>query len=293
MKFLASLLSILILVQCTFAPSASAFGSSYTPDDSPAEIKATAPVNKIGALLLADATVFLSNATLEVHGKGPDNADKTLLSGPVLNMQVTGTEPNRTIRGICYFTAGLSLNAICVKADHPDRVKTTDDQILEGTISGVGPDGLSVQTASGLQRVDSRRIRCVDSSCAFEFELTSDRHVKFGKCAMLTTQLKSQHQRNTARSPHSRAFKVTVVLLLAAGIATAIAVPVAVSGHHHHRNNGANALATQIYLQQRQGGMNSQVGSVLSNPFSNSRGFSGGSSGSGFGGGGSTGGSGT
>ena len=273
-RLLGLLLGLLVFVQYALLPPAAlAAGNAYTPDATiSGDVKAEAPVNKIGALLLADATAFLNSGTMEVHGKGPEGSNQTLLTGTVLNEQVNGTGANRIIRGICYFTGGTSLSALCTKSGRADRVKTTNGDVLEGAISAVGADGLTVQTASGAQRVAANSIQCLDSSCAFEFELSHGSKMKFGKCTVQMAAVKTTRVSTaaTTTTTHSRAVKIFVALLLVAGIATAIAVPIAVSHHHHRNNNQANLIAQQILLKQRSSSMSSQVSSVISNPFSSS-----------------------
>jgi hypothetical protein len=277
------------LLQYSFLPQAFAATATFRADSTGSgTVNAQVPVNKIGALLLADATAFLSNNNIEVHSKSQDGNDQSVLNGTLFNTRVIGSGASRRLKGIAFFLGGGKLGDLCHKTGREDRVKTMDGQVLTGAISDVGPDGLTI----GGQRVPASNLQCVDSPCAFDFEVALSgaadaagavtgeaSRMTFSHCAVIPAA-KVERERpvkttpvaiSTSTSEDKHGARVLLVTALVLGIATAIAVPVAISAshhHHHHRNRfNEQQLLEQELLLSRTQSVSSQLNSSLRNPF--------------------------
>jgi hypothetical protein len=271
------LLAVLFATQYTCLLPAYAATATFSAEGAQAEV----PVNKIGALLLADAAAFINNSTIEVRSKTQNN-NQSLLNGTVFNTEVRGAGASRHIHGMAFFQGGSSIGGLCKKGSAPERVRTSSGEILEGAISGVAADGLSV----GGSRVPASNISCIDSPCAFEFDIALSgasggasgtgeaSKISFSQCNVpAATKVKVKQSSSSEGSTKAR---VIVSMLLVAGLATAIAVPIAVgcSHRHHHRHN--NGAQQQLLLQQellQQSRMRTGLTQTISNPFNSSSSF--------------------
>jgi hypothetical protein len=223
-KFLGFFLSLLLIVQ------QSCYQRGYAADG----INTSVPVNKIGTLLLADATAILTSTTIEVTTKGPDGNQQTALKGQLLNATTAGG----TIKAIAYFTGGTQFSNLCTGG--PGRVKTASGDVVEGAISNVSAEGLTC----GGQRIASSDLKCVDSPCAFEMTASSSK-ISFKHCTVAAAAEKPTKVKSVGE--HQTAKRVLVVVALLAIVAVAVAVPVAVacSNRHHHRTQQPVFFPTQ------------------------------------------------
>jgi len=282
-RLIALILILVFAIETTlYSPAAYAATATFNSGDSTAQ--AQIPVNKIGALLLADATAFLNGSMIEVKGKAPDNTDQTLLSGTAFNTHIVGSGSNRAIRGTAIFQGGFSFASLTRAGDKPARVQTTSGEIIEGAISDISPTGISV----GGRSIDASALKCVDSPSAFEFEIPLSgsagvssvtgeaSRIKFSSCSVSApARIKEKKPSTVSAVQHPTRTKVIIALVLIACVATAIAVPIAVSaGRRRHRNNNNNDLAVRILQQQAltnsRRSMQQEVSSVIQNPFSSS-----------------------
>jgi len=238
-KFLGFFLSLLLILQ------QSSYQRGYAADD----INTSVPVNKIGTLLLADATAILTSTTIEVTTKGPDGNQQTALKGQLLN----ATSIGGTIKAIAYFTGGTQFSNLCTGG--PGRIKTASGDVLEGAISNISAEGLTC----GGQRIAASDLKCVDSPCAFEMTASSSK-ISFKHCTVTAAAEKPTKVKSVGE--HQTAKRILVVVALLAIVAVAVAVPVAVacSSRHHHRSQQPVFFPTQ-----------SSSSSAPSQPVNNSR----------------------
>lgn len=289
MKFIALTLAIVFGIQSTcWIPSADAAVATFTTNAAgPPSAQAEVPVNKIGALLLADATAFLNGNNIEVRAKKPDDTIETLLKGTALNTAIVGSGANRRITGIAFFQSGSSFAGLSRKPERPDKIQTASGDICEGAITNVSPDGLNC----GSRRVPASQLKCVDSPYAFQFEIPlmsasgvnnisgEANSIEFSSCIVQPAPVVQKAPRETkvkvsSGGGISTRTKVIVGLLLLAGIATAIAVPIAVASsrrgnNNRHRDEEALALLIrQRQLHAQESAVQSQLSSSLVSPFS-------------------------
>jgi hypothetical protein len=272
-KFVASLLSLLLVL--TYIVRVPAYAASATFSSDPAghgSVSGQASVNKIGALLLADASAFLSSTTIEVKSNNSSASDQPLLSGQILQ----ATQAGGHIRGIAFFQGGTKFAQMCTKGG-VERLSTTGGDVLEGTIAGVTADGIDITLASGATRhVDGAQLKCVDAGCAFEFDLAANSSkMTFSHCTMPHTvqvkQTSSQAHAQVTSDGVSRTRKIILACVVLTAIAVAIAVPIAVgvSSHHHHHNHNntqQTELNNLLLLRSRQTSSPSTFNSFSSFP---------------------------
>src|SRR5262249_45312842 len=154
--------------------------------------------------------------------------NQSSLQGTVLNSRVIGAGASRHIQGIAFFQGGASIGSLCKKGSRPERVKTSNGEVLEGAISAVTAEGLNI----GGSQASAGNITCIDSPCAFEFDIplsgasgTSNvsgeaRSMSFSQCNVpAATKVKVKQ---TSSSEGSTKTRVIVCIALAAIIATAV-----------------------------------------------------------------------
>jgi len=277
LKRLAALLALLIAIQYTSCLHALSATATFSGNGAQAQV----PVSKIGALMLADAVAFLNNDSIEVRSKSSQDSSQNMLQGTVLNTEIRGAGASRHIHGIAFFQSGSSLGGVCKKGGGPERVKTSSGEILSGAISNVTADGLNV----GSSRVPAGGISCIDSPCAFEFDIplsgasgTSSvtgeaSKISFSQCNLpvTTTKVREKEPKVSSGEPNTK-MRIVVCTLLLAGIATAIAVPIAVGPHRHHHRHRDNSqqILLQRFLAERARTPTESVMQSISNPFGSS-----------------------
>lgn len=259
MKVIPLLLSLLLVIQYTcWLPS---FAAQASFDTSTGAIKTQVPVNKVGTLLLADATAILTATAITITAVGTSGASETVLQGQILNPQTTGTGSTRTIQGIANFDQGTRLDELGKVGK--TKVKTNSGEVLEGPISEVTADGLTIAG----QRILSSNLSCIDSPRAFEFTINltgvsgagggiagEAASISFKRCKV-TGSASSKTEKVSKVGSHTTAKRVAVCVALLAIVAVAIAVPVAVAcsrrGHNNNNDVQRQILLNQIVANQR------------------------------------------
>jgi hypothetical protein len=248
----ALLLSFLaIFTYATFLPAlaAATFSTDATGHGA---VQGQVPVNKIGALLLADTIAMISNQTMEVKSNNSSNNGQSLLSGQIFNAQQM---PGGGIKGSVIFTAGARLAELCKKGGM-ERVQTSSGDIIEGQIAGVSADGLDVTMSNGTTRhVDGGSLKCIDAPCAFEFNIASGgSRMAFSHCTLASVVQVKQPKQHVSTGGSDRMRKIVLTSVIVLAIATAIAVPIAVGvgTHHRHRHNRRDTdFVTQTYIREQ------------------------------------------
>jgi hypothetical protein len=259
-KFFALLFSFLFAFMYTSRIPAAALEATVSADVSGRpSVQAKVPVNKIGALLLADASAILSGDSVEISSNHPGTNNQPLLQGQILKAEQAADG----IHGIMFFKGGAKLSQLCRKGA-TERIQTTDGNLYQGSISGVGPDGVDMTLQNGAtQHFALSALKCVDSGCAFEFNLANDSSkIAFARCtlaAVVTEKVRPVQQQHVLVGGNcSKTRKIILGLVLLTVIATAIAVPVAVgcATHHHHHSNNSEEIA--LLLRNRSSSSSSQ-----------------------------------
>lgn len=242
MRFLALFLSVLFAVQMSFFPYAAMADVSY---DGAAGIKGEAPVNKVGSLLLAGGLAVMAGTAITI-ATASSSGNVAQLTGNTFKTSVSGN----TVRGQAYFDNGPKLSSIDGGTNH-DYVQLTDGSRVNGPVSNVTQDGLRC----GGQELSMSSVAEIHSARVFNFTCTTGANPKISftstaaKGGGVTTTKTST---SSSGGEHNTAKRVIVCGILLAGIACAIAIPIAVCcGHHrHHNNNGQQQLANAYLLQQ-------------------------------------------
>jgi hypothetical protein len=248
----ALLLSFLALfTYASFLPAlaAATFSTDATGHGA---VQGQVPVNKIGALLLADTIAMISNQTMEVKSNNSSSNTPSLLSGQIFNAQQM---PGGGIKGSVIFTAGTKLSQICRRSGM-ERIQTSTGDIIEGQITGVAPDGIDLLTPDGnAKHIDGASLKCIDAPCAFEFNIASNgSRMAFSHCTLASVVQVKQPKQHVSTGGSDRMRKIVLTSVILLGIATAIAVPIAVgvgTHHHHHRRNRDTDIVTQTYIREQ------------------------------------------
>src|SRR5262245_46463976 len=125
-KFVSLLLSFLLVFTYTTSIPVLAVSTNFSTDSSgKGAVSAQVPVNKIGALLLADATAFLSQQSIEVKSNKSTSGDQPLLTGTLFNAKETGGK----VKGLVLFTGGSKFSSLCSKGG-TERIKTSSGDVI-------------------------------------------------------------------------------------------------------------------------------------------------------------------
>jgi hypothetical protein len=191
-------------------------------------VQAKAPVNKIGALVLADGLAIMSGATIEVVSKGPDGTQHSQLKGKLFKSEQIGTGVDGVISGFAWFTDGPGLSFLD-KGSCSEQVDLNNGDKVPGPIQDITAD----QVIAGGRTIAMSDVRLVHSKHVFQFRAVGE---KVSRMNFEPTCVKAPPT-EVKKVGKSKAFKITVAIIVAAVIATAIAVPIAVAcggggGHH-------------------------------------------------------------
>jgi hypothetical protein len=211
MRLLSVVLSLVLFLQMTCWLPASDAAATYDPANG---VKAEGvPVNKIGALLLADAVAFLNNDTIQVQTKGPNNTTQNVLTGKISDVTVSGSGASATVHGTCVFDGGTRVSEACPKGQSGCKFK------FAMPMSGAR---ISFTHVTEVAVVKPVRQPHVSSSAPIEGSTVRK---------IVVTGL--------------------VLCLIATAIAVPIAVAVGSKGHHHNRNSQQQALLLSSLINRR------------------------------------------
>lgn len=244
MRFLALFLSVVFAFQMTMFPYAAQADVSY---DAAAGVKGEAPVNKVGSLLLAGGLAVMAGTAITV-ATASSSGNVTQLSGNTFKTSMSGN----TVRGQAYFDNGPKLSQIDAQSNS-DYVELTDGSRVNGPVSNVTEQSLRV----GGQEVSMSSVASIHSSRVFNFTCTTGANPKmsFTSTAGKPVAVKTT-KTSSSSGEHSTLTKVIVTGIVLAGVACAIAIPVAIAcsnrGNNNRGNQAQNQLAQALLFQNLQ-----------------------------------------
>ncbi len=241
MRFLALFLSVVFAFQMTIFPYAAQADVSY---DAASGVKGEAPVNKVGSLLLAGGLAVMAGTAITI-ATASSSGNVAQLSGNTFKTSISGN----TVRGQAYFDNGPKLSGIDSQSNS-DYVELTDGSRVNGPVSNVTSDGLRC----GGKEISMGSVASIHSARVFNFTCTTGANPKmsFTPTAGKPVAVKPVKTSSSSSGEHSTMTRVIVTGIVLAGVACAIAIPVAIccSSHHHHHNNDQQNLANALLLQQ-------------------------------------------
>jgi len=240
----------------TLFPYAAQADVSY---DAASGVKGEAPVNKVGSLLLAGGLAVMAGTAITV-ATASSSGNVTQLSGNTFKTSVSGN----TVRGQAFFDNGPKLSQLDAQSNS-DYVQLTDGSRVDGPVSNVTEQSLRV----GGQEVSMSSVASIHSSRVFNFTVTTGANPKMsftstaGKpVAVKTTKTSSS---SSSSGEHSTLTKVIVTGVVLAGVACAIAIPIALSagrgGRDRRGEQAQNQLAAAYLFQNLQGQQGGRIGS--------------------------------
>ena len=237
MRFLALFLSVVFAFQMTIFPHAAYADVAYDAASGP---KGEAPVNKVGSLLLAGGLAVMAGTAITI-ATASSSGNVTQLSGNTFKTSMSGN----TVRGQAYFDNGPKLQSIDAQSNS-DYVELTDGSRVNGPVSNVTNEGLRC----GGQEIAMSSVASIHSARVYNFTCTTGANPKmtFTSTAGKPVVVKATKS-SSSSGEHSTATRVIVTGLVLAGIACAIAIPIAVGGGRR-RNNDQQNLANALLIQQ-------------------------------------------
>jgi hypothetical protein len=236
-RFLALFLSVLFAFQMTVCPVAMA-DVSYDAAGGP---KGEAPVNKVGSLLLAGGLAVMAGTAITI-ATASSSGNVTQLSGNTFKTSVSGN----TVRGQAYFDNGPKLSQIDAQSNS-DYVELTDGSRVNGPVSNVTNEALRC----GGQEIPMSSVASIHSARVYNFTCTTGANPKMSFTPTAGKPVAVKPTKTTKSSgEHSTATKVIVTGLVLAGVACAIAIPIAICCSGGGRKNNNNQLANALLLQQ-------------------------------------------
>jgi hypothetical protein len=263
MRIFLSLLVVAATLLLSIHPlTALAADVKFTPATSsaPISIDAQVPVNKIGALLLADGVCIMTGTTIVVMGKaGPSAPHQAQVQGHIVNNQLTTNGKVGQINGKAYFDHGPSLKTLGEPKE--ERVVLHNGHIYNGHIVSVDDHVISLQQAQGGEnvRVPLQDVRAIHSPHVYNYTVNIKADNVMSQTDSFTahatrinfqpttnTHVASIKNSNSLRHPTVKQVVIGTAVVL--GVATAIAVPIAVgvAAHNHHAHQIAQQNSNRI-----------------------------------------------
>lgn len=238
MRFLALFLSVIFAFQMTIYPHAAYADVSYDAASGP---KGEAPVNKVGSLLLAGGLAVMAGTAITI-ATASSSGNVTQLSGNTFKTSMSGN----TVRGQAYFDNGPKLQSIDAQSNN-DYVELTDGSTVRGPISNVTNEGLRC----GGQEIAMSSVASIHSARVFNFTCTTGANPKMTFTSTAGKPVAVKPTSSSSDGP-DKAKKIAVIGLVLAGVACAIAIPIAVACSNRGKNNNHNnqQVANAILLQQ-------------------------------------------
>jgi hypothetical protein len=246
LKLIALVLSVVLFAQLNLlALPACADAVSFTPggQTTSGELQGKVPA-KVGALLAADAMIILNGRDFKIDSKTSSTSAATtdLLAGILLNPKIEGSPDSKNITGYAFFTGGAKYERL-LKTHCHESVSLYNGTELTGKISSINSDSLTIDTASGPQKVAIADISAIHSARAYKFSMPVSPSADPAKPIaadvpkLVFTPTCVTISGGVTKS--STVKKVLIVMAAAGIVATAIAVPIAVAtaSHHHHSSN--------------------------------------------------------
>jgi hypothetical protein len=240
--------------------AANAAAVTYTPKDvKGGSVEGSVPVNKVGDLMLTDASAIIKGNVIDVESKDTSGVKKTVLSGVVFKTKVTGTGATAKLTGLAYFRQGTSLGEI----DDPEAeelIDIEDGGVVGGKIVAVNRDELVMSTPAGERRVPVDKLKRVCSPKVYSFSMplvagakidlnqqfqADAKQIKFERTAAPCTSKQKKAAEAQGRHPKlcchgflvavvppkeaPAVGKIIAITAVMAAVAAAIAIPIAVA----------------------------------------------------------------
>jgi hypothetical protein len=272
MRIFLSLLVVASLLLLAVHPlTALAADVKFTPATStaPISIDAQVPVNKIGALLLADGLCIMTGTTIVVMGKaGPSAPHQAQIQGHIVNNQLTANGKVGQINGKAYFDHGPSLKTLGEPKE--ERVVLHNGHIYNGHIVSVDDHVISLQQTQGGENVHVplQDVKAIHSPHVYNYTVNIKADNVMSQTDSFTahaTRINFQPTTNThvasvknssLRHPTAKQVVIGtgVVLVVATAIAVPIAVGVAAHNHHMHQiaQQNSNRVAQALLIRRLQ-----------------------------------------
>lgn len=237
MRLSALFLSVLLSAQMSCIQ---ALAAAVNVNPTANTVQGQVPCNKIGALLLADGLALMSGNTIEVsgHSRG-ESKSTTQLTGVLCKVAVQGSGASSTVTGYACFTGGPGLPNLN-KGSCSERVDLTDGSSVKGPISSITPD----QLVCGGRPISMGSVAAIHSASAFKFSMSvangEAQKMSFDPTCIHAAAVKPEKQSTPSAPSEHRGARIIVSLLCIAGIACAIAIPIAVGCATHHRSHNNN-----------------------------------------------------
>lgn len=251
MKFTALFLSILLAVQLT-CTQALAAAVNVNPGGN--SVQGQVPVNKIGSLLLAEGLAVMSGTSIEITGKDTGNKNSvSQLTGQLVKVSVSGTASRSNVTGYAAFTGGPGLMAL-KKGTYAESVELTDGSTVKGPVSSVTQDSV-VCNGSSISMSTVSEIHC-PSVYKFSMSVANGEAQKISFESTCTKASAPKEEKQPKQSSSSSSYtsehkgaRIVVSCILLAGVACAIAIPIAVAcGGRRHRNGNDSQKQLQNIL---------------------------------------------
>lgn len=246
MRRVASFMILLLL--CQLLLPLRALAEPITFDKTKSAIQGQLPVDKIGALLLSEGFASFAGTAVTITGKPELSAQtQSLLQGTLVKPEVTIAGSQSALTGTVYFNDGPALSTLEDKK-FKEKISLTDATTVTGPISSITADQIVV----GGKTIDLSKVATITSPRVFKIHVALDlivppvpgqpisgnaSSVQFistsPTLAGSTTANNNPPERG--KGHHHVIVKVIAVVALGCIIATAIALPIALSGGSHHQ----------------------------------------------------------
>lgn len=270
MRVFAISLAVFLSLHLAFCPLALAGNLNVRSTGSKVStVSGDAPVRRVGKIKLPDGVAVLSENRIDILFDSVDLTQKTgtsekkrSLSGTCFGMTTGVSKGRPCVTGYAYIDGGTSFSEI----DQPgvtDSISLTDGTACHGQITSVTSDHVTVTTSGGEKQIDITKIKDVSSprvftvsfpyaedGRSFEAKFTSTDDTKVGVSSPDDVKKQSLTQNHSNRKK-----KIVFAIVVACLVATAIAVPIAVSAggrHHNNSNNELNQIALRNLFASRE-----------------------------------------
>ena len=210
MRLIASILSLVMFLQLACYPLPAYAKVTYENN----RLEGNGAVNKVGKLLIAEGLATLTATTVEISSTDSSGNKSSELKGRLFKTDRFGN----TVRGLAYFNEGPMLSKLD-SAGCEEYVVKIDGTRVDGPIRDVANTGV----ACGDQIIPLGMVSEIHSARVFEYsaQVGDKSKVNFkATCNKLKAHLTMKR----------KIIIGTIAVLIIAGIACAIAIPIACSG---------------------------------------------------------------
>ncbi len=210
MKFISLVMALLFAFQLTCYPIAADAAVSF----SNGAVSGQASVNKVGNLLIAEGLAVMTANTMTISS--PNQSPQ--LQGNLFKTEQVGGKVN----GQVFFKSGPGLSTLDEK-NCDEFVRTIDGRKIAGPISDITSDAVNC----GGRSIPMSQVEEVSSGRVFKFSSTMGENPKMNMSSTCQKPTASKEVRD--KKPVSKLTKIMVCGVLIAGVACAIAIPIAIA----------------------------------------------------------------